>query len=138
MRDLDFTKRDMYGQVSFAIKSSTNTGIERLLQKVTIMLLSESNTTYFNEVVGSEASSVGKYLFGNNGTSDFRIVIADNIAVIRRKIMDSDASEGVPFEERLKNLMLQDVLFDNVTKNVVLSILVESNSVTKTVKLPVK
>lgn len=137
-RDIDLTKRDLYGKVSFAIKSSEASGIERLIQKITIALLSESKQTYFGYIVGSEIGSAGNYLFNSKGDSDFRINIIDNLSVIQKKIIDDDANDGVPFSERLKKISLVDVLFDSFSKNVVLSISVESNSGVKTVKLPVK
>jgi len=138
MRDLDVTTRDMYGSVVFGMKSVAVSGLERLIQKVTILVLSESKSTFFGNIVGGNIKTASHYTFSSNGNSDFKVVFADHLSQIQQKIASDDISENTPLTERLKSLVLKDVLFDKMTGHVVLSITVESNSASKTIKLPVK
>ena len=138
MRDLDITNRNMYGNVTFGLKSASVSGLERLIQKVTILVLSEPKQTYFGDIVGGDTKSAAQYVFSSGGNSDFKIVFSDRLTQIQNKLESDDIAENAAHDERLKSLVLNDILFDKMTGHVVLSITVTSNSASKTLKLPVK
>lgn len=139
MRDLDLTFRDAYGIVTFGLKpNSQNTGIEVIIQKVAISILSFNKITYFGNIYGSDALNAGKYNFSDNGSDDFSVTIASDISNIKKQIQTDDVKYNIPTSDRLKDLQIQDLIFDKKTTNVYLSLLISTNSTTQIVKLPVK
>jgi hypothetical protein len=138
MRDLDITNRDLFGNVTFQMKSSSVSGIENVIQKVTTMLLSQNKTTYFGSVIGSDALSVGKFNYANDDSSDFKLVIADNLINILNAIQSDESKYNIPVEDRIKDIQIKDLVFEKKTLNVFLSLIVSTNSATKVIQLPVK
>ena len=136
MRDLDITNRDLFGNVSFKLKSTYVSGIETLIQKITTMLLSRNATTYFNIIPGSDVLSAGK--FNHSDSTDFKLTIADNLINIKKSIQTDETKNGIAVADRLKDVQIQDIVFDKKTLQVALSLLVSSNSTTKIIQLPVK
>ena len=136
MRDIDLTNRDLFGNVSFKIKSSSVSGIENVIQKVTTLLLSKNKTTYFNAIAGSDALSAGK--FNHNDSTDFRLTIADNLINIKKSIQSDELNYNIAFADKLKDIQIKDVVFDNKTLSVALSLTISTNSATKIIQLPVK
>lgn len=137
MRDIDLTSRDLFGRVTFGVKNSTVTGLELLIQKVTMMLLSDSKTTFFNKVVGGSLNAAGKFNY-DTSNKDFKIFILDGIGSIKNKIAVDESLMNVPFLDRLQSIEIKDVLFDKETLQVSLSLLIASNSTSRTIILPVK
>jgi hypothetical protein len=138
MRDLDITNRDLFGNVTFQIKSSSVSGIENVIQKVTTMLLSQNKTTYFGSIIGSDALSAGKFNYTNDNSSDFKLVIADNLINILNAIQSDESKYNIPVEDRIKDIQIKDLVFEKKTLNVFLSLIVSTNSATKVIQLPVK
>ena len=136
MRDIDLTNRDLFGNVSFKIKSSSVSGIENVIQKVTTLLLSKNKTTYFNTIVGSHALSAGK--FNLSDSTDFRLTITDNLINIKKSIQSDELNYNIAFADKLKDIQIKDVVFDNKTLSVALSLTISTNSATKIIQLPVK
>ena len=137
-RSLDITNRDLYGNVTFKMKSGYVTGIENVIQKVTCAVLSQTKTTFFNAIPGSDALDAGKYNFNTDGTTDFKLTIANNLISIMKSIQDDETTYNIPFADRLKNIQIKDVVFDNVSLSVFLSLIVSTNSATAIIQLPVK
>lgn len=137
MIDINLTSRDLFGNVSFTIKNKSNSGIECLIQKVAILLLSNSATNYFTSIIGGNLEALGKITISTID-DDFRMMIATSLLGLKQKIQKSEIAENIPIEYRLKNLEIKDILYDKITGTVVLSILLSTNSVTRIVKLPVK
>ena len=120
MRDIDLTNRDLFGNVSFKIKSSSVSGIENVIQKVTTLLLSKNKTTYFNAIAGSDALSAGKFNLSN--PTDFRLTIIDNLINIKKSIQSDESTNDIAFADRLKDVQIKDIIFDNKTLSVALSL----------------
>ena len=139
MRDIDLTYRDIGGVVTFGFKpNSYNTDIEVIIQKVVASILSYSKTTYFGNVQGSNALVAGKFNFTDNGSQEFRIAIAADILNIKKQIQADDVKYNVASIDRLRDLQIQDVVYDVVNQGVYLSLLVSTNSTSQVIKLPVK
>lgn len=138
MRDLDITNRDLFGNVTFKIKSSYVNGIETLIQKVTTLLLSNTKDTYFGTVYGSDIVESGKYNYNNIDGGDFKIVISNNLFSIKKAIQKDEVKYNIPFEDRLKNIEIKDILFDKKLLKLSVSLIVSTNSATKIIQLPVK
>lgn len=139
MRDLDITYRDLYGRISFGFKKTGETsGIETLIQKFTVALLSSSLKTYFHEFFGGEVLSAGKFNFGESGSDDFKMVIASNITAIISQIKQGEIDQNIPFEDRIKSAYIKDIVFDKKTTYVSITIQLSTNSQTKLLVLPVK
>lgn len=138
MRDLDLSNRDLYGNVSFKIKSNSISGIENLIQKITTLLLSSTKTTYFGEIAGSDVLSAGKFNFSTDSTLDYKLMITDNILNISKKIKNDENKYNIPSADRLKNIEIKDIVFDKTNLNVYLSLIISTNSATKIIQLPVK
>lgn len=138
MRDLDITNRDLFGNVTFQIKSSSVSGIENVIQKVTTMLLSQNKTTYFNSIIGSDVLSAGKFNYANDNSSDFKLVVADNLINILNAIQSDESKYNTPIEDRIKDIQIKDLVFEKKTLNVFLSLIISTNSATRIIQLPVK
>jgi hypothetical protein len=127
----------MYGHVTFEIKSAYVEGIDAIVQKFLASFLSESKTTYFGDIAGSDVPKLGKYSFSDNGVDDFKIATSDEISRIVQVIQNDDAINNLPIEDRLKEVSLLDVVYDKISGGIFLSIRVSSNSTSQIVKLPV-
>ena len=139
MRDINLTIRDKFGNVSFGITEvAENSGIETVIQKVTTLFLSKNKTTYFGSIPGCDILSVGKFNFNSGDTSEFILSIADNINSIQKSIQSDEVTYNIPFVDRLKSISIYDIVYDSVTTNVKLSLLISTNSASKIVNLPVK
>jgi hypothetical protein len=139
MRDINFTSRDLYGNLSFGINfSSMNNNFENLLQKVQTLILSESKITYFSTINGGEVTSIGKYSFDSLGSSDFKAIFSSNLLLIKKKIQSDELVNNIPANDRIKTLELKDILFDKTNAALVLSIRVSTNNSNTIIKLPVK
>lgn len=137
MIDINLTSRDLFGNVSFEIKNKSNSGIECLIQKVVVSLLSNSATNYFTSIVGGNLEALGKITISSID-DDFRMMIATSLLELKKKIQNSEITENIPTNYRLKNLEIKEILYDKLTGTVLLSILLSTNSETRIVKLPVK
>lgn len=137
MRDLDITNRDLFGNVTFQMKSSSVSGIENVIQKVTTMLLSQNKTTYFGTIIGSDVLSAGKFNHSSD-SSDFKLTVANNLINIKKSIQLDENKYNIPIEDRIKNIQIKDLVFDKKTLNMYLSLIVSTNSTTKIIQLPVK
>lgn len=137
MRDLDITNRDLFGRVTFGIKSSEVSSLELLIQKITVMLLSDTKETYFGIVIGGNIISASKFNF-DSSNSDFRIFVTDTVNTIKKKINEDETLQNVPYSDRLKSIDIKDVLFDKKTLQVSLSLNIATYSNSKTIILPVK
>lgn len=137
MRDLDISNRDLFGRVTFGIKSSAVTSIELLIQKITILLLSDSKETYFGSVIGGDISYASRFNY-DNINSDFKIFITNSIDAIKKKINEDETLQNVPYSDRLKSIVVKDILFDKTTLQVSLSLTITSYSTSKTIILPAK
>lgn len=137
MRDLDLTSRDLFGRVTFGIKNSSVSSLELLIQKITMMLLSDSKVTFFGNIIGGSLTSASKFNY-DTSNNDFRIFVADSINTIKKKITDDETLMNVPYSDRLKSIEIKDVLFDKKTLQVSLSLIVTSNSISKIIILPIK
>lgn len=137
MIDIDLTSRDLLGNVSFNLKGKSNSGIECLIQKVVVLLLSNSATNYFTKIIGGNLEAMGKITISSID-DDFRMMISTSLLGLKQKIQKSEIAENIPTIYRLKNLEIKDILYDKITGTVVLSILLSTNSETKIIKLPVK
>lgn len=139
MRDIDLTYRDASGFITFGLKeNSYNIDIEILLQKISTSFLSNNKTTYFGDIYGSEILNAGKYTIGDISNSDFKLAITSDILKLQNKIQADDVLFNTPTQYRLKNLSIQDIIYDKVTTKISLSVLVVTNSTVATLKLPVK
>lgn len=138
MIDIDLSFRNMYGNVTFGIKSKSVTGIELLVQKITILLLSENSSTYFNNIVGGDLLSAGKYSFSENSYDNFKLTILDNLNNIVKKIRQEEVDNNIDKSDRIKNLSLKDILYDKVTTKLSISLLLSTNSDSTSFSLPVK
>ena len=138
MIDLDISNRDLFGNVTFLMKSGSVTGIEKLIQKVVILVLSNIQTTFFNSIPGSDAMNASKYNFNADGSSDFKLAIADNLINIIKFIKADEVTYNIPVVERLQDIQIKDVVFDNSSLSVFLSLIIVTNSATVIIQLPVK
>lgn len=138
MRDINLTSRDLYGKLDFGIKSTSNTGIEILLQKITTLLLSSSKNTYFGNIIGGNLNSSGAYSFGKNGNEDFSVMLGDSILNIKNLLQQEDVTNNTDYSDRLKNITVKSILFDKKTTKILISLTVSTNSISKTVSLPAK
>lgn len=138
MRDLDLTNRDLFGNVTFRMKSSSVSGIENVIQKVTTLLLSQNKATYFNTIFGSDTLSAGKFNYNTDGSTDFKLAVADNLINIKKSIQSDEVLHNIPIQDRLKDIQIKDVVFDKKSLSVYMSIIISTNSVTKIIQLPVK
>ena len=57
---------------------------------------------------------------------------------IKKTIQQSDVTNNIPYADRLKNIIIKDILYDKKTLGVVVSLLVSTNSSNTLVNLPVK
>lgn len=138
MIDVNLTRRDLYGNVTFGLPMNTSlTGIDMLIQKVTMVILSNSKTTYFGEVLGCNLNLATLYNFDSSNVSDYKIEIGSNLVSIKKQIQADDLMNNIPFENRLKNLELKDIVYDKKLSSISLSLLVSSNSASKTINLPI-
>ena len=137
MLSLNIFSRDMYGHVIFEIKSAYVEGIDAVVQKFITSFLSESKTTYFGDIAGSDIPKIGKYSFSDNTINDFKIATADEISRIVQVIQNDDIINNLPMKDRLKDVNLVDVVYDNISNGVFLTIRISSYSTSQVVKLPV-
>lgn len=138
MIDIDLTFRNLYGNVSFGIKSKSVTGIELLIQKVTILLLSENSTNYFNTIVGGELLSSGKYSLTDAVYDTFKLTLLNNLNNIIKQIKLDEANNNMPLKDRIKSLSINSISFDKLTTNLVVKFLLSTNSTSMSFTLPVK
>ena len=139
MIDIDLTYRDAFGHVTFGFKANGyNSGIEIVLQKVTTLLLSSTKQTYFGLIVGGDIINVGMYNFSSMGNDDFKVNLGNAVLNIKKTIQQSDVTNNIPYADRLKNIIIKDILYDKKTLGVVVSLLVSTNSSNTLVNLPVK
>ena len=136
--NLDITNRDLYGNVTFLLKSARVYGIENVIQKVTTCLMSSKKTTYFGNVYGSDALQAGKYNFNADGVTDFKLQIIDDLVNIKSSIQADETTYNIPVADRLKDVTIKDVVFDNTSLTANLSLLISTNSASTIVQLPVK
>ena len=137
MRNLCIFNRDQFGHITFGIKSVYISGIDAIVQKFLTAFMSETKTTVFGDIVGSEALKAARYSFNSQGSSDFKIAITDDIANIVRVIKADDIANNLPIEDRLKSVNLLDIVFDKLSSKVYVSLLIASSSASRTIKLPV-
>ena len=78
MIDIDLTSRDLLGNVSFSLKGKSNSGIECLIQKVVVLLLSNSATNYFSTIIGGNLEAMGKITISSID-DDFRMMISTSL-----------------------------------------------------------
>lgn len=140
MRDINLVSRDLFGNVSFGLKSISiqNNNFDVLLQKIQILILSESKQTYFSRINGGDITTVGKFNFDSTGSGDFKAIFSSNLLAIKQKIKEDEILNNIPFDDRIKNLELKDILFDKVTGSVILSLSVSTNTSNQIFKLPIK
>lgn len=138
MRDIDFTSRDLYGNVTFAWKSDANSGIEILLQKIVTLAFSQNKKTYFNTIYGLDLASFGKYNFNSLGSHDFQMQVASDLLNLSNAIMAQDVAYNTPFADRLTNLSIKGISYDTKNRGVVLTLIVSTNSSNQLLTLPVK
>ena len=138
MIDIDLTFRHLYGNVSFGIKSKSVTGIELLIQKVTILLLSENSTNYFNTITGGELLSSGKYSLTDAVYDTFKLTLLNNLNNIVKQIKLDEANNNMPLKDRIKSLSINSISFDKLTTNLVVKFLLSTNSTSMSFTLPVK
>lgn len=138
MIDIDLTFRNLYGNVSFGIKSKSVTGIELLIQKVTILLLSENSTNYFNTITGGELLSSGKYSLTDAVYDTFKLTLLNNLNNIVKQIKLDEANNNMPLKDRIKSLSINSISFDKLTTNLVVKFLLSTNSTSMSFTLPVK
>lgn len=138
MIDIDLTFRNLYGNVSFGIKSKSVTGIELLIQKVTILLLSENSTNYFNTIAGGELLSSGKYSLTDAVYDTFKLTLLNNLNNIVKQIKLDEANNNMPLKDRIKSLSINSISFDKLTTNLVVKFLLSTNSTSMSFTFPVK
>lgn len=136
MIDIDLTYRDKNGKMTYGFKkNSSNSGIEIVLQKITVLLLSETKTTYFGTIVGGNISKVGMYNFNSD---DFKVNLTDAILNIRKKIQQDEVDNNIDYNDRLKSITIKDILYDKKTMKVVISLSMSTNSSSTLANLTVK
>ena len=138
MQDINITSRDLFGNVVFSWKTTSNSGIEILLQKIVTLALSNTTTTYFNSIYGLSLNGVGKFNFGSNGSNDFQMSVASDLINLINKLMADDVTNNTPYADRLKSITINNIVYDTVKKGVALTLNVSTNSSSKLLTLPVK
>jgi len=138
MRDINFTSRDLHGNVSYSWKSTANSGIEVILQKIVVSAFSKTLTTYFNQINGLDIESSSKYNFGSVGLNNFKMQITSDLINLQTQLIKEDTINNTPNADRLKSLVLKDIIFDTFTKNISIILVVSTNSSSQIITLPVK
>jgi hypothetical protein len=140
MRDINLSSRDLYGNIMFGFKSisSNISNFDLLCQKIQTLILSDNKQTYFSIINGGNVSSIGKFNFTSNGYSDFKAVFLSDLLNIKQKIKEDELINKIPNDDKLKSLELKDIIFDQKTGAVYLSIYISSNTSNKIFKLPIK
>jgi len=86
------------------------TGLQKLVQRYTLALLTATGTIRFDEAFGSRFwQNVNSGVMQNEGAVKRAFVLANNEAVIALKSEDSDSSYGdAPDEEKIESATLTD------------------------------
>lgn len=139
MIDINFTSRDALGNITYAWKSTTNTGIEILLQKIIVSAFSQTVTTYFNQIYGLDLTSAATYNFSSNVmNSDFQLQVTNDLNNLQIELINEDTINNIDFADRLVSLNISNLAYDTATNRVVLIILVSTNSSSSLLTLPIK
>ena len=121
------------------VKSTTNTGIEILLQKIIVSGFSETITTYFNQIYGLDLTTAAKYNFSNNVmNSDFQLKVINDLNSLQTELINEDTLNSVDYSDRLKSLSISNLAYDTKTNSVVIILLVSTNSSSSLLTLPIK
>lgn len=126
MRDFNLTLRDKFGNLSFSITSDVLTGMELLLQKVTIALLSDSFTSAYQSFVGGNLKQAGIININPNDLNDLKSLLSTNIASIESSFKKIDIQRTAPLTEKLSSLSLLDVSVDPSSLDINVSLYVKN------------
>ena len=138
MIDINFTSRDLYGNVSFKWKTTSNSGIENLLQKIAVSAFSQTIKNYFKTIYGLDLESAKKYNITTIGTSDFQMQVSSDLINLVKQLKKEDTLNDVPKADRLKDISIVKLFYDTKTNGVVLTLSVSTNSSSQLLTLPVK
>ena len=138
MIDINFTARDLYGNTTFGWRTTSNTGIETILQKIVVMAFSDIVTTYFNQINGLGLDSAGSYTFDSSGSNDFKMYVTSNLVSLQTQLIAEDTLNSVPYADRLKSLTLKNLVYDTQNQQVAVTLVVSTNSSSTILTLPVK
>lgn len=138
MRDINLTKRTDTGNVSFRLNGDVLQGIEILLQKVTIALLSETKNEDYIKIYGANFRDLAKYNLGSDDLHDIRMSIHSSLTSLEKQLKLNDSYNGSSASERLGNLTLSNLVLKDAT-TLEISILVTNElGKSETLTLPVR
>lgn len=126
MIDFNLTLRDSLGNLTFGITSDSVSGMELLLQKITIALLSDSQNNPYQSFTGGNLKQVGILTIDPTNINDLKSLLSTNISAIESNFKKIDLSRTAPLNEKLDTLSLLDVIVDANTLNVSISLYVKN------------
>jgi len=124
MRDLGVFTIQSTGEIKHGLSGYEITGIYNLIQKVVILLLSESQTTKYIDIVGGDLLNLSRRNFDKIGNNDFKAIIATNVSNIERYIKVNQ--NNLPEQDQLQFLQLSNVSYDSNASKVSITVVVKT------------
>lgn len=101
--------------VQMGVAPRTVSGVHKLAQFVTKMLLTTQGTDLFDPTYGSSLLFLLKQSQSQEALADIRASIATHIRDVRRQVIASQVNLSLPSDERLQDLQLVSIDFDQST-----------------------